>query len=108
MESEKIIPINEARAKLADLVRDAARGGTYYIVRRSRPQAVILGVDAYEALRRQTVAASPAPTAADWKDDPLEKLIGFFKGPVGNISGHVDDIVYGPRRRIPRRRSRRS
>ena len=106
MESEKIIPINEARAKLADLVRDAARGGTYYIVRRSRPKAVLLGVEQFEALRRRAVAASPAPTAADWKDDPLGKFIGFFKGPSGNISGHVDDIVYGPRRRVTRRRNR--
>lgn len=105
MESEKIIPINEARAKLADLVRDAARGGTYYIVRRSRPQAVLLGVDTYEALRRVKTAPAP-PTAYDWENDPITKHIGFIKGPVGNVSGHVDDIVYGPRRRTARHRRR--
>ena len=45
------VQLRDAKAKLSALVEEAARGGTAVITRRGKPQAVIVGIDAWDRLR---------------------------------------------------------
>ena len=45
------VQLRDAKAKLSALVEEAARGETAVITRRGKPQAVIVGIDAWDRLR---------------------------------------------------------
>lgn len=46
----RMIPITEARAKLADLIDELDERSTVILVRRSRPAAIVMSPERYNAL----------------------------------------------------------
>lgn len=64
----KTLNVSEARRRLPALVRDASRSGAVQIGVRGRPEAVLLGVDDYLALR---ASASRRPATGQGSLDHL-------------------------------------
>ena len=78
-----IVPVSEAKARLAELVR-AAQDEDVVILRHGRPAAVIVGVDRLDALvkeleeARDRVALDEARNTPDDMFVPLDKVKAEF------------------------------
>jgi len=78
-----IVPVSEAKARLAELVR-AAQDEDVVILRHGRPAAVIVGVDRLEAIieeleeARDRVAHDEARNTPDDMFVPLDKVKAEF------------------------------
>ena len=73
----RTLNVSEARRLLPSLVRDASRKGAVQIGARGRPEAVLLGMDDYLALRA-SAGRRPAVGKGSW-DDLRFKLNGTIE-----------------------------
>lgn len=49
---QRMVPISEAKARLSELIRDAAEEDVL-LIRHGRPVAVLMSIDAFEALQEE-------------------------------------------------------